>query len=280
MSSAAISILDLVKDFRAGMRGVKLRAVDHLSLEIPYGSTFGLLGPNGSGKSTTLKILLGLHQPTRGQCTVLGHRAGSLEARRRIGYLPEAPYFYRHLTGKELLYFAGRLQGLPQRQLEHRTTEVLKLANMTGAASRRVGTYSKGMLQRIGLAQALIADPALLILDEPTAGLDPLGAADMARLIQRLKAEGKSILLCSHLLAEIEGVCDRVAILNQGKLLAEGRLEALLEENSETQITLKNLSNDARIELQHWLSARDVELVDSTPRRLSLQKYFVQLVQK
>jgi ABC-2 type transport system ATP-binding protein len=203
-SPPAIEIHGLVKDFAVGLRGLRLRAVDHVTLAVRPGEVFGLLGPNGSGKSTTIKLLLGLLEPTAGGCAIFGVPSGRVEARRDVGYLPEAPNFYRFLTGRELVAFYGRMCGLASAALRERVDEVVALVGLAGAADRRVGTYSKGMLQRIGLAQALVHDPRLLILDEPTAGVDPVGSAEMANLILGLKARGKTVLITSHLLGQIE----------------------------------------------------------------------------
>ncbi|MEO6246554.1 MAG: ABC transporter ATP-binding protein, partial [Opitutaceae bacterium] len=169
-SAPALELRGLVKDFSSGLRGLKLRAVDHLDLRVEAGQVYGLLGPNGSGKSTTIKLLLGLLEPTAGDCAIFGVSSGRVEARRDVGYLPESPYFYRHLSGRELVRFYARMCGMGGATLAARLDEVLELVGLTAAADRRVGTYSKGMLQRIGLAQALVHDPRLLILDEPTAG--------------------------------------------------------------------------------------------------------------
>ena len=220
----AIEIRGLVKDFAVGLRGLRLRAVDHVSLVVRPGEVFGLLGPNGSGKSTTIKVLLGLLEPTAGACAVFGVPSGRVEARREVGYLPEAPNFYRFLNGRELVEFYGRMCGLSGPGLAARVAEVVALVGLAGAADRRVGTYSKGMLQRIGLAQALVHDPRLLILDEPTAGVDPVGSAEMAELILSLKARGKTVLITSHLLGQIEELCDRVAILDRGRQIGRAHV--------------------------------------------------------
>jgi len=225
----AIEFSSVTKDYESGWRGFKLRALDRLTLNIPRGQIFGLLGPNGSGKSTAIKLALGLIRPAVGQVRVFGVLAGTREARSAIGYLPEAPDFYRYLSGRELLEFHGQLCGWRRARLDSRIADLLELVGMEFAADRRVGSYSKGMLQRIGLAQALIHDPALLILDEPTAGVDPEGAEEMGQLILALKALGKTILITSHLLDQMEEICDRVAILDRGELLCEGSVTEFVE---------------------------------------------------
>lgn len=228
MDPLAIELSGVTKDYASGQRGFRLRALDDVTLQIPRGQIYGLLGPNGSGKSTAIKLTLGLLTPTVGLIRVMGLPAGSMDARRVMGYLPEAPYFYRRLTGRELLGFHGELCGLRGRPLASRIDEVLALVAMDFAASRRLEAYSKGMLQRIGLAQALIHDPQLLILDEPTAGVDPEGTDAMGELILKLKAMGKTVLITSHLLDQIEVVCDRIAILDRGQLLSEGAVADLV----------------------------------------------------
>ena len=197
--SSAISVRHLTKDFRVGLRGLKLRAVDDVSLEIPRGQVYGLLGPNGCGKSTTLKIVLGLVSATAGEVSILGCPSATPEARRRTGFLPEAPYFHKFLTGRELVRYCARLSGVASADVAAAVDDALALAAMTEAADRAVGTYSKGMLQRIGFAQAVVHDPELVILDEPTAGVDPVGASAIGRMIHAMRAKGKTVVLCSHL---------------------------------------------------------------------------------
>ena len=196
-----IEAKNLVRDFPLELRGYRVRAVDDVSFSAQKGRVMGLLGPNGSGKSTTIKMILGLIQPTAGSVIVEGGKPTQSETRRHIGYLPEAPYFYRFLSGRECVHMMGKLSSLRGTNLKERAQTVIDQVGLSGAADRRVGTYSKGMLQRIGLAQALVHDPTLIILDEPTAGVDPLGAVEMANLIVDLKTAGKTIILCSHLLS-------------------------------------------------------------------------------
>lgn len=252
----ALETRGLVKDFPVGLRGMKLRAVDHLDLTVPAGVIYGLLGPNGSGKSTTIKALLGLVAPSAGECRIFGRPSGEVAARRDVGYLPEAPYFYRHLTGRELVGFYGRMCGLGRRELAGRVETVVAQVGMTGAADRAVETYSKGMLQRIGLAQALVHDPRLLILDEPTAGVDPVGSAAMADLIRSLRDAGKTVLLTSHLLGQMEALCDRVAILDRGRLVAEGTVAELTGGAGRQQLEVDRLDEAQVAELRAWLAAR------------------------
>ena len=259
-----------MKDFVVGLRGVKLRAVDHLDLRVETGQVFGLLGPNGSGKSTTIKLILGLLEPTAGECAIFGVPSRRVEARRDVGYLPESPNFYRHLTGRELVNFYARMCGMPRAGLAERIEEVVAVVGMTEAAERRVGTYSKGMLQRIGLAQALVHDPRLLILDEPTAGVDPLGSAAIAELILRLKAQGKTVLITSHLLGQIEEICDRVAILDRGRLMVEGAMQDLVGRKGRQALVVDALPAGDLADLREWLARRGhrLEGVETVHRRL------------
>lgn len=273
--AAAVRIRGLVKDYAVGLRGVKLRAVDHLDLTVGAGQVYGLLGPNGSGKSTTVKAILGLLEPTAGQCEVFGVSSLRVEARREVGYLPEAPYFYRHLSGRELVRFCARLCGEGGPDLAARVADVIALVGMSAAADRRVGTYSKGMLQRIGLAQALVHDPRLLILDEPTAGVDPVGSAEMADLILQLKARGKTILITSHLLGQIEDICDRVAILDRGRLVIEGAVPELVAAPGRQALVVEELPSEELAALRAWLQERGRTLLAVEPGGRRLEEVFL-----
>ena len=278
MSTPAIRIQNLTKDFAVGMRGMKLRAVDDLCLEVGDNEIFGLLGPNGSGKSTTIKIILGLLEASTGTCEIYGRPSKLVDARRSVGFLPEAPYFYRYLTGRELVRYYARICMVPRVEIDAAVDSVIKLVGMTEAANRRVGTYSKGMLQRIGLAQSLVHDPQLVILDEPTAGVDPLGSAAIAEIVRELKRRGKTILLSSHLLAQIEGLCDRVAILHRGKLVREGRVDDLVEEKDAESLVVQGLSAEGRAAVEAEIKAQGGRLARVEKPRLSLDAYFLKEV--
>ena len=277
-TSSAISVQGLTKDFRVGLRGIKLRAVDNLSLEIPRGQVFGLLGPNGCGKSTTLKIVLGLIPATSGSISILGSPSATSEARQRSGFLPEAPYFHKFLTGRELVQYCARLSGVPAEKVDEAVEGSLELAAMTEAASRPIGTYSKGMLQRIGLAQAIVHDPELVILDEPTAGVDPVGSAAIGRMINAMRAKGKTIVLCSHLLGQVEQVCDRVAIMDRGRLVLEGRVDEVLAQRDRHVITVADLTPQARQAAEAALAAHGATVTSITHPRRSLEDLFRELV--
>jgi ABC-2 type transport system ATP-binding protein len=276
--SAAISIQGLTKDFSVGIRGLKLRAVEELNLEIPSGKVFGLLGPNGCGKSTTLKIVLGLVTATSGTTSLFGEEGCSAESRRRTGFLPEAPYFHRFLSGRELVRYCARLSGVGEDRLERSVEDALALAAMTSAADRPVGTYSKGMLQRIGLAQAVVHDPELVILDEPTAGVDPVGSAAIGRMIAAMRERGKTIVLCSHLLGQVEQVCDRIAIMDRGRLVLQGAVEEVLASRDRHLLEVRGLTPEAERAAREALArcGAAVEAV-SRPRR-SLEDLFRELV--
>lgn len=277
-TKTAISIKGLRKDFPSGLRGLIVRAVDDLNLEIKENEIFGLLGPNGSGKSTTIKILLGLLNPTRGEASIFDQPSDKVAARRLIGYLPEAPYFYRYLSGRELVMLFARLSGLQEKSArEKRADEIIELVGLKDAQKRPIKTYSKGMLQRIGLAQALVQNPPLVILDEPTAGVDPIGAAGISDIVRNLKANGKTVLLCSHLLSQVESLCDRVAVLNKGKLLAEGPLGSLLTEQSES-LRIDGLNEQQRAQATQLLNEKFGNQVTTAPLGLRLDEFFLNLV--
>ena len=280
MSTSAICIQNLTKDFAVGMRGKKLRAVDDLCLEVGDNEIFGLLGPNGSGKSTTIKIILGLLEASKGTCDIYGRPSKLVDARRSVGFLPEAPYFYRYLTGRELVRYYARICMLSREKIDSAVDSVIKLVGMIEAADRRVGTYSKGMLQRIGLAQSLVHDPQLVILDEPTAGVDPLGSAAIAEIVRELKRRGKTILLSSHLLAQVEGLCDRVAILHRGKLVREGRVDDLVEEKDAESLVVQGLNAEARAAVEAEIKAQGGRLARVEKPKLSLDAYFLKEVHR
>lgn len=253
----AVEIRNLVKDFKTSFRRLPLRAVDGVSIRIMPGEVYGLIGPNGSGKSTTMKALLGLVAPTAGQCAIFGKDSLKVDSRNDVGFLPENPYFYKHLSGAETLRFYGKLCGLGGRTLKDRIDELLALVDLTGARDRRLGGYSKGMLQRIGLAQALIQEPRLVILDEPTAGVDPVGSRQIRDLILKLRERGITVFLCSHLLEQVQEVCDHVGIIFQGKMIREGRLDDLIAIEDQTEIVLRDATPE--------LIARITSLIESTP---------------
>jgi len=279
-SETVLRITDLTKVFRDFWRRPKVRAVDGLNLTVQRGEIFGLLGPNGSGKSTTLKILLGLLHPSAGSVRVLGRSPRDVAVKRYIGYLPEESYLYRYLTPTETLRFYGRLFALPRRERAVRNEQLLEMAGLSEARSRPVGEFSKGMARRIGLAQALLNDPQLLILDEPTSGLDPIGCRQVKDLMRALTRRGKTILLSSHLLADVEDVCDRVAILYNGRIRAQGRVSELLEKREAVSLTLPSLPPDKMkriLALAREQLGRDPDVEHPS---LSLEEFFLRVVEE
>ena len=277
----AVEIRDLVKEFKTSFRRRPLRAVDGVSIRIMPGEVYGLIGPNGSGKSTTMKALLGLVAPSSGECSIFGRDSLKVDSRDEVGFLPENPYFYKHLSGAETLRFYGKLCGIRGRVLEDRIGELLALVDLEDARDRRLGGYSKGMLQRIGLAQALVQEPRLVILDEPTAGVDPLGSRQIRDLILKLRERGITVFLCSHLLEQVQEVCDHVGIIFRGKLVREGKLDDLIAIEDQSEIILR----DASPELVEKIKA----LVESTPGasvvktgkpRTTLERLFLREISK
>src|SRR6201995_1557535 len=240
----------LTKVYRDFWGRQKVQALKALDLEIRQGEIFGLLGPNGSGKTTTLKLLLGLLFPTTGQALVFGKDASDVSKNERLGYLPEESYLYRFLNAGETLDFYGRLFDIPHDQLQERIDSLIKTVGLERARKRQLKEYSKGMTRRIGLAQALINNPELILLDEPTSGLDPIGTREMKDMILRLREQGKTIVMCSHLLADVQDVCDRIAILHQGELKELGRVDSLLKIRDVTEIRASGLSDAAKEEIK------------------------------
>jgi ABC-2 type transport system ATP-binding protein len=276
MSEAAVAVKGLTKIFPVPFHRQSVVAVRDLDLCVESGEVYGLLGPNGSGKSTTLKIILGLVSPTRGGTEIFGRDSGLVDSREAVGFLPENPYFYKYLTGEETLRFFGKLCGLSGAQLQKRIEELLELVGLTGARQRRLGTYSKGMLQRIGLAQALIHEPKLVVLDEPTAGVDPAGSRDIRNLIVDLKRRGITVLLSSHLLAQVQEICDRVGILANGVLVREGRVEELLAIQNQTELILENASEALLNEIETLAAKSNAKLIARQTSTTTLERLFLE----
>jgi ABC-2 type transport system ATP-binding protein len=314
----AIEIENLSKTYRSlfGLR--KVTAVDNLTLHVDEGEVFGFLGPNGAGKTTTIKILLGILYPSSGECKLFGETFTSNSAfapetansklKANIGFLPEGPYFHEFLTGKEVLAFYGKLYGIRGANLKKRINDVLELVGMEYAADRLVQHYSKGMRQRIGLAQALLSDPKLLILDEPTVGLDPIARREIRDLMLKLRGLGKTLFICSHELSEVEMVCDKVGIINRGKLIKYGRLLDLVLQDRAVEIEVSSLSEETQKKLEAkkcrversetgltsvWLPERQgiydvleilksssTEIVEMKPKKESLEDLFIRTVKE
>ncbi len=280
-AETVVAVRGLVKVFKDFWGRPKARAVDNIDFEVRRGEVFGLLGPNGSGKSTTVKMLLGQLYPTRGHIEVFGHSPRHVKTKSRIGYLPEESYLYRYLNSRETLDFFGNLFTLDKKDREARTEQLLDMVGLTQTRTRAVGEFSKGMQRRIGLAQALINDPDLVILDEPTSGLDPIGCREVKDLILALARRGKTVILSSHLLSDVEDVCDRVVILYGGKVQALGTLRELLAKPDSVRITMPPLPREAMqrvLELIKRDVSEDKVRID-TPTQ-NLESYFLDVVQR
>jgi ABC-2 type transport system ATP-binding protein len=259
----------------------KVRALDDLNLTIHRGEVFGLLGPNGSGKSTTIKLLLGLIFASRGSATVLGEPAGSTAINERIGFLPEESYLYRFLNGEETLRFYGRLFRIGRRELNRRVPALLDTVGLDAKSrKRKLREYSKGMARRIGLAQALINNPDLVLLDEPTTGLDPIGTREMKDLILSLKNQGKTVLLCSHLLADVQDVCDRITILFRGSMQTIGNVRDLLQVKDVTQIQTRTMSEEQIAQVKAFLTRLGVNDSVITHPTTTLEDLFIRVVRE
>jgi ABC-2 type transport system ATP-binding protein len=298
-----VEIENLTKDFSVGFwKKRRIRALDNLCLEVNKGEIFGFLGPNGAGKSTTLKILMHLLHPTSGAARILGKSVGAVSMRQAIGFLPENPYFYDYLTPKELLTYVGRLFGLRQPVLSRKVDTLLENVGLGHARTLQLRKFSKGMVQRIGIAQAIINDPEIVFLDEPMSGLDPLGRREVRQIITSLKSRGVTVFFSSHILPDVEAICDRVAILNKGRLQEVGALEEILKVRieghdvilsgwtAETLAALQNLCDEVgsmgdrlhlrvskREQMENLLSFifdNKLELISINPVRPSLEEYF------
>lgn len=276
----AVEIKNLTKVFPVSFRKENyVVAVDNLSFTVGAGEVYGLIGPNGSGKSTTMKVALGLMAPSSGSTKVFGVDSRDVRARNDIGFLPENPYFYKHLSGVETLKFYGKLCGMGGRELKDRIAELLDMVGLVGAKDRRLGGYSKGMLQRIGLAQALIQRPRLVILDEPTAGVDPVGSREIRDLIIKLRDEGISVFLCSHLLEQVQEVCDQVGIIFEGRMRREGNLDDLISIDDQTSLVLENASPDLMKKITEMIEKEggDAKIIEQGKPRTTLERLFLQI---
>ncbi len=275
----AIETISLTKVFPDWWGRAKVIAVEDLNLKINHNEVYGLLGPNGSGKTTTLKMLLGLLHPSKGKAIMLGGDINSPDVKDRIGYLPEESYLYKFLNAKETLDFYGRIFGLSKDVRRARIDALLEMVGLAGMENRPIGTYSKGMARRIGLAQALINDPELLILDEPTSGMDPIGTRQMKDLIKLLAERGKTILLCSHLLADVEDVCDRISILYGGKMQTEGQVRSLLQHTEQRQILTGSIPDSAIEKIKQIVAEHSSECEVTHPVD-KLEDFFVRTVSR
>jgi len=274
----AVETRNLSKVYRDFWGRRRVTALESLDLAVAHGEVFGLLGPNGSGKTTTIKLLLGLSRPTGGEAVVLGEPAGHVPAKARIGFLPEESYFYPFLNADETLDFYACLFGMPRRERREKIDRLIEMVGLTDARRRPLKDYSKGMARRIGIAQALINDPDLILLDEPTSGLDPIGTREVKDLIRGLARRGKTVLLCSHLLADVEEVCDRIALLVRGRLCAQGPLKELLADKDALEVVLRNPPADALQRIRALAGEMGATIERAGPRLSTLEEVFVQIV--
>jgi ABC-2 type transport system ATP-binding protein len=303
-----VQVEAVTKDFRPGF-GLRVKRVLHdISFRVRDGEIFGFVGPNGAGKTTTLKVLMGLIRPTRGRASILGRDVAETEARRNVGFLPENPYFYDYLSGREILHFYAKVSGVSARDRARRVDLLLDWVGLSHAADARIRTYSKGMQQRIGIAQALVHDPQVVFLDEPMSGLDPIGRKEIRDLILRLRAEGKTVFMNTHILTDVEMLCDRVAILVDGQIRYEGAPHEFLEgSDRETDIVATRIGAEIAAVVEERCGARlrgqgdrveirvseksvqevlslllgaRVEVLSVTPHRASLEQIFLSAVQE
>ena len=279
-NDVVIETRNLTKVYRDFWGRQKVRALKALDLEIRRGEIFGLLGPNGSGKTTTIKLLLGLLFPTSGRALVFGRDATDVSKNERIGYLPEESYLYKFLSAEETLDFYGRLFKMSRRLRRQRTAELIEQVGLVRAKRRQLREYSKGMTRRIGLAQALINDPELILLDEPTTGLDPLGTRDMKQMILDLRDRGKTIVMCSHQLDDVQDVCDRIAILYEGELKELGRVDSLLKVHDVTEIHAKKVSDETQRAIKQLIERDGGELMSMGNPTITLERLFLDIIEE
>ncbi len=279
-SEIIIETRNLTKVYRDFWGRQKVRALKALDLEVRRGEIFGLLGPNGSGKTTTIKLILGLLFPTTGQALVFDRDATEVTKNERIGYLPEESYLYRFLNAEETLDFYGRLFNMPRAVRRQRVADLIEMVGLDWAKRRQLKEYSKGMTRRIGLAQALINDPELIVLDEPTTGLDPIGTREMKDLIIKLREEGKTVLLCSHLLADVQDVCDRIAILYQGELKEMGRVDSLLKVQDVTEIRVAGLNAIGQEEVKRAIEQNNGHVLNIGNPTTTLEDLFLKIIRE
>ncbi len=280
MIESAVHITGVTKTFPIPFTRRSIVAVRDLHLRVEPGEVYGLLGPNGSGKSTTLKIILGLILPDCGKAQIFGRDTSEVASREAVGFLPESPSFPKYLTAFETLRFFGKLCSLRPAELSRRVAELLELVGLTSAGDRRLGGFSKGMLQRIGLAQALINNPRLVVLDEPTAGVDPAGSAEIRDLILDLKRRGITVLLSSHLLEQVQEVCDRIGILADGVLVREGRIGELLAVENQGELIYAHGTSDVSAQLEQVVRSSGGQVIENRKSRTTLERLFLEATRK
>ncbi|MBI2469716.1 MAG: ABC transporter ATP-binding protein [Planctomycetes bacterium] len=280
MDNSAVRTEGLTKVYKDFWRRKSVSALTNLNLNIERGEIFGLLGPNGSGKTTTVKLLLGLLFPTSGKSWLLGHPSIDLEIKSKIGFLPEESYLYKFLNAEEILDFYGKLFDIPKTERRLRIDKLIDGVGLHPYRKRPLSQYSKGMLRRIGLAQAIINDPELVILDEPTSGLDPIASREIKDLIQDFKRQGKTVILCSHLLADVQNICDRIAILNKGVLQVMGNVRELLSQKDVIEFVVKNLSDKDVQEVETFIKSRSGNVLSVNHHASTLEELFLTIIQQ
>lgn len=274
-----IIILESVsKYYRDAANSGHIGALEDISLEVNRGEIFGLLGPNGSGKTTLLKLMLGLIYPTKGRISVLGKSPRDVVSKNKIGYLPELPYFYDFLNPVELLRFYGSLFGMDSKTREKRIPLLIDRVGLNGFENRLLRSFSKGMLQRVGLAASLINNPQLLFLDEPTLGLDPIGTLEIQKLLRELNSQGSTIFLSSHLLSQVQDSCGRIGIIHKGRLLKTGRLEELLTVKDELEVVVRGMGEKEKESLKEIIREKGGQVVSISGRKESLKDLFIRVV--
>ena len=280
MDNSAVRTEGLTKVYKNFWRRKSVPALTNLNLNIGRGEIFGLLGPNGSGKTTTVKLLLGLLFPTSGKSWLLGHSSIDLKVKSKIGFLPEETYLYKFLNAEEILDFYGKLFDIPKIERRLRIDKLIDDVGLHPYRKRPLSQYSKGMLRRIGLAQAIINDPELVILDEPTSGLDPIASREIKDLILDFKRQGKTVILCSHLLADVQNICDRVAILNKGVLQVMGNVRELLSQKDVIEFVVKNLSDKDIQEVEAFIHSRNGNVLSINHPVSTLEELFLTIIQQ
>ena len=279
MDSYAVRTEGLTKVYKDFWRRKSTSALTNLNLTIERGEIFGLLGPNGSGKTTTVKLLLGLLFPTSGKSWLLGYPSSDLKVKSKIGFLPEESYLYKFLTAEEILDFYAKLFDIPKKERKKRIDTLIHDVGLGHYRKRPLSQYSKGMLRRIGLAQAIINDPELVILDEPTSGLDPIGSREIKELILEFKRQGKTVVLCSHLLADVQNICDRIAIFNKGVVQVMGSVKELLSQKDVIEFMVKNLSENDIQAVEAFIKNRNGDVLSINHPSSTLEELFVNIIQ-
>ncbi len=279
-SNYVVEIRNLTKVYRKMFSTREIKAVDNLSFFIERGEVCGFLGPNGAGKTTTIMLLLGFLKPTSGTISLLGQKPTNVGVKERIGFLPEESYLYKFFNAEEILDYYGSLFKMDSRVRKRRIDELIEIVGLKDARKRRVKEYSKGMQRRIGIAQALINDPEFIILDEPTSGLDPIGTREVKDLIETLKRAGKTILMSSHLLADVQGVCDRIILLHQGKLIMEGPTRDILSKKDHIRIEIRDHNGKAMEQIREFSKMNDIQITSTGMSNITLEEFFVKSIRK